>query len=299
MGGHDWAHPTIFPFEPVYGGEEGFKKLVKAVYGQGYTLGLHTNYKDVYRHSPDWNEEAIQRNEWGDLRYHGAWMGGWSYQGIPHKMLELYVKRDFPKLRELGLRGFWYFDAVGSVMEETFPPGERICRREYGEGMNAYFEEANKTFGCCGNELSIAPSLGVIVNTGIQWKGGGEPVSVNDNGYSIHSLLDRFVPFQFMVYHGICDYGAGPDVGGRVGTEYWKQPTGEQIEELYEQWKASQEWRGDLLFEFLTDYEQIAPGLTRSTFSDGTVIYVNRTGGKWEMNGIAVSGNGYVVKRPG
>jgi hypothetical protein len=79
--------------------------------------------------------------------------------------------------------------------------------------------------------------------------------------------------------------------------EYWKQPTREDIEVLHQQWEASKDWRGDLVFKFLTGYEEIAPGLTRSTFSDGTVVYVNRNAGEWEMDNVRVPGNGYVVRR--
>jgi len=298
VGGHDWAHPTIFPFEPAFGGEAGFRALVRTAREHGYTIGLHTNYKDVYRHSPDWNEEAIQRNFWGDLRYHGAWVGGWSYQGIPHKMLELYLKRDFPKLKALGLSGFWYFDAVGAVLEESFAPGERMCRREYAQGMNAWFRYANEVFGCCGNELSIAPSIGLLVHTNVHYPGDGEPTIQEGNGYSRCGLIDRFVPLQHMVYHGLCLYNGHAETAGRIGAEFWKKPTREQIARLYRQWRESERWRGDLEYEYFIEHEEIAPGVTRSVFSDGSEIYVNKTDRPWRRDGLSLPAEGCLVLRP-
>lgn len=295
LGGHDWAHPTIFPFEPNYGGEEEMKKLIAAVYAHGYTFGLHNNYKDVYRHSEDWREDAIQVNEWGELRYHGAWMGGYSYQGLPHKMLEYYARRDFPKLRELGMRGYWYCDAIGGVMEESFPPHDPICRREYGEGMNAYLQLAADTFGCVGNEVPIAPSLGVIVSTNILGFSGDSPVDPMQNGYARNGLLDHMVPLLHMVFHGICSYPGSAEIGGRVGMEYNKQPTREEIADLYARFAQWMEWGEELQYAFFTAHEEVAPGVWRSAFSDGTQILVNKTNCDITIDGKTVPAKGQLT----
>jgi hypothetical protein len=273
------------------------ERLLTAVNDAGYTFGLHVNYKDVYRHSKDWQDEAVQRNEWGEFRFHGAWMGGYSYQGIPHKMLEYYAKRDLPKLAEMGMHGFFYFDAIGGVMEESFPPGDPICRREYGEGMNAYMLEGERNFGCAGNEVSIAASLGVLTNTNIFYSGG--PIKNDANGYRRNGILDHFVPVQNMVYHGLSLYGGGPEVGGIVGGGSNAKTTPEKVKEDYARHVQSRDWGGDLHYEFLTEHEEVAPGVTRSGFSDGTVTFVNRNEEAWAGEGETVPARGYVVKRPG
>lgn len=296
-GGHDWAHPTIFPLEPVYGGEESFKRLVRTVNDAGYTFGVHVNYKDVYDHSPDWRDDAIQRNEWGDFRFHGAWMGGYSYQGIPHKMHEYYVKRDLPRLRDLGLRGFFYFDAIGAVMEESFPPGEPICRREYGEGMNAYIEEGNRLFGCAGNEVSIAGSLGTIVHSNIFYAGGA--VKEDASGYRRNGLLDHSVPVQHMVFHGLCLYGGGAEVGGMAGGGSWGKTTREDVEKGRRAWEQAQAWGGATHYAFFVDHRELAPGITRSAFSDGTVTLANRTETDWSDGTHTVPAKGHLVLREG
>jgi len=297
LGGHDWAHPTVFPFEPAYGGEKGMERLLQSVNNYCYTFGLHVNYKDVYRHSADWKDEAVQRNEWGEFRFHGAWMGGYSYQGIPHKMLEYYARRDLPKLAGMGMHGFVYFDAIGGVMEESFPPGEPVCRREYGEGMNAYMLEGERDFGCVGNEVSIAASLGVLTHTNIFYSGG--PIRNDANGYRRNGILDHFVPVQNMVYHGVCLYSGGAEVGGITGGGSNAKTTPEQVKKDYERHVQSRDWGGDLHYEFFTGHEEVAPGVTRSEFSDGTVIFANRNDEDWTGGEDVVPGKGYVVKRPG
>lgn len=297
LGGHDWAHPTIFPFEPTFGGEEEMKILLQAVKDHDYHIGLHTNYKDVYRHAPDWDPETIQVNEWGELRYHGAWMGGYSYQGLPHRM-KRFPERDFPKLKAMGFRGFWYFDAVGGVMEETFPPGEPITRREYCEGMNDYFEVANRIFGCCGNEVPVAASLGVIVNSNVFYGGMG-PIDPDNNGFARHGLMDHFVPLENMVFHGLCFYGGGAEVAGRSGYEIWKDVTKDEVKQIVqERYHSQQEWRGDLDWAFFTGHEEIEDGVTRSEFSDGTVIYASKRDQEWSNGKVTLEPKGYKVIKP-
>lgn len=299
FGGHDGAHPTVFPLETAHGGEEGFRRAIAALDKAGYHATFHLNYKDVYQCSPDWNEDAIQINECGELRLHGAWIGGFSYQGIPQEMLERFGRRDLPKLRKLGLSGMHYWDACLSVMEETYPPHRVITRREYGEGAMAYFRYAANLFGTVGCETSIAPLLGLIVNAGnTNYPNGGASRIYPANGYCEAALLDHWVPLQHVIYHGLCCYGGDAETGGRTGTEFNAAPTKDEIEQLHDRYVRYQEWGGDLQYEFITDHVMVAPMVFRTTFSDGTRTWVNRTREDWTGDGVTVTAKGYVVRRP-
>ncbi len=296
--GHDGAHPTVFPLEKAHGGEEGFRRMMKRLDEAGYRAGFHLNYKDCYRCSPDWAPDFIQINEYGELRYHGAWIGGYSYQGIPQEMLERFGRRDLPKLKALGLRGMHYWDACLSVMEETFPPNRVITRREYGEGAIGYFRYAADLFGAVGCETSVAPLLGVIVSAGnTSYPGGGASRKFDGNGYCEAALLDHWVPLQHIIYHGLCTYGGGPELAGRTGYEFNATPTKKEVDEIRRKYLAHREWGGDLDYEFITDHRVLAPGVTRTTLSDGTSIRVNASDRDWTGDGVTLAPKSHRVQR--
>jgi hypothetical protein len=306
FGGHDGAHPTVFPLEPAHGGEAGFRRMVERLNQAGYRATFHLNYKDTYECSPDWTPEAIQVSEYGDLRFHGAWIGGFSYQAIPQEMLERFGKRDLPRLRDLGLRGMHYWDACLSVMEETFParggvPNNRIItRREYGEGALAYFKYAAEVFGTVGCETSIVPLLGIIVNAGnATYPGEGASQKFPSNGFCEAGLIDHGVPMQHMVYHGLCCYGGGAELAGRTGYEFNAAPKKEEIDLIREKYVESQQWNGPLACEFITDHRMLAPRVFRTTFSDETKIYVNKSAQDWSGEGVTVATKGYSLRRGG
>lgn len=296
LGGHDWAHPTIFPFEPEYGGEEGVRRLIETCNELGFTIGLHSNYKDMYLHSPDWKDDACQRNEWGDFRYHGGWMGGLSYQGIPHKMLEHYCRRDFARLKEMGFHGFFYFDATGAVMEETFAPGEAITRREYCEGMNAYYLEGERAFGCVGNETPVTESLGIIINSNAGF-GSFAPIPADNNGFSRHGLMDHFVPLEPMIFHGLCFYGGGAETAGRTGMEFNRASERDRIPDCVERERATKEWRDAVDYAFFVDHREIASDVFVSVFSNGVKIYVNKTDAEKNCDGVTIPAKGHTLVR--
>lgn len=299
FGGHDGAHPTVFPLEPAHGGEAGFRRAIQAINDAGYRATFHLNYKDTYQCSPDWCPPCIQVNEYGQMRLHGAWIGGYSYQAIPQEMLERFGKRDLPKLRELGLRGMHYWDACLSVMEETFPPGRVITRREYGEGALAYFKYAAEVFGTVGCETSIAPLLGTVVNvgnTGYLFDGG--PGVFAGNGFSENALIDHWVPLEQMIYHGLCCYGGGAEIAGRTGYEFNAKPTAAELAKIAEKVREHRRWGGDLDFAFITDHRMVAPSVTCTTLSDGTRIWVNKGTQEWKDEAGAIEPKGFRISRP-
>lgn len=296
--GHDGAHPTVFPIEPAHGGDEAFRAMMQRIEQAGYRATFHLNYKDTYRCSPDWTPEAVQINECGELRYHGAWIGGYSYQAIPQEMLERFGRRDLPKLKALGLRGMHYWDACLSVMEETFPPHRVITRREYGEGAIAYFKYAADIFGTVGCETTIAPLLGIIANAGnTTYPLGGETGKFPANGYCEAAMIDHWVPLQHIIYHGLCAYGAGPELAGRTGYEFNATPTRQEIDKIRAKWLEHRQWGGNLDYEFITHHERFAPRITRTMFSDGTTIWVNASKQAWAGEGVSLDAGAYIIRR--
>jgi hypothetical protein len=105
------------------------------------------------------------------------------------------------------------------------------------------------------------------------------------------------VPLEHIIYHGLCCYGGGAELGGRTGYEFNAAPTQKEIDQIRQKYLESQQWNGPLAYEFITDHRMIAPSVFRITFSDGTKIYVNKSGQDWTGEGLNVTAKKYAIQR--
>jgi hypothetical protein len=174
-----------------------------------------------------------------------------------------------------------------------------ITRREYGEGALGYFKYAAEIFGTVGCETSIAPVLGIVGNVGnTSYPNNGKPGKFTANGYCEAALLDHWVPLQHMVYHGLTSYGGGPEVAGRTGTEFSAPVKREQVVELKARYDKHRAWTGPLDYAFMIDHRTLEGGAVRTTLSDGTRIYVNKSAQPWSGEGVTLEPGAHAVKRP-
>ena len=73
--GYDNQHPDILPTAPECGGDAAFAEACRRIRALGYLLCLHDNYQDIYRDSPSWDENLIQKNREGKA-HRGRRVGG-------------------------------------------------------------------------------------------------------------------------------------------------------------------------------------------------------------------------------
>ncbi len=69
--GYDNGLPTSYPAGQQYGGEAALLEVASLCQANGYLLGLHTNYVDMYPNSEDWDPAALALNS------SGAWIPAW------------------------------------------------------------------------------------------------------------------------------------------------------------------------------------------------------------------------------
>jgi hypothetical protein len=178
------------------------------------------------------------------------------------------------------------------------PRNRIITRREYGEGAIAYFKYAAEIFGTVGCETSIVPLLGIIVNAGnTTYPSEGASRKFPSNGFCEAGLIDHWVPMQHIIYHGLCCYGGGAELAGRTGYEFNAAPKKEEIDKIREKYVETQQWNGPLAWEFITDHRMLDSGVFRTSFSDGTKVYVNKGTKDWSGEGVTVAAKKHAIRR--
>ncbi|EQD53208.1 hypothetical protein B1B_10375, partial [mine drainage metagenome] len=108
--GHDGLYPTRFPIERRLGGEEGFRELIGITSELGYQPQVHDNYQMNVPHAPDWDEDCVIQDQFGEPLVRGWWAGGLEYGTWPAALPEERVGGHLRRLKSLGLRGMGYCD---------------------------------------------------------------------------------------------------------------------------------------------------------------------------------------------
>ena len=304
-GGHDGAFPDLFPINDVFGGEAGLRKLLATAQELNYPMAAHTNLIDSYSFS-----KRVSPQDWlvdPDGTYHlgGKWGGGQSYYLCPECACKKFAAEDFKNLWDLGFRGTHYLDVASIKQPDAcYSPDHPLTKEENAAWRNRIFAMAREVFGAVSSEGSIDFCAGdldfvLYVNFGIQLSNA--PV-----------LCERLIPFWSLVYHGIitanCAYSTvnemvkdDPDLwlynlewGGRP-TAYFHskfRPTTDGVaadmrcatDEELEQGVTALAARAAefdklayLQLEYIEEHDEIAPGVIRECYSDGTVIVINRS----------------------
>jgi hypothetical protein len=155
--GHDGAWPTRFPIDERLGGAEGFKRLIAAGKTLGYMVGVHDNYLDNYKRSPDWDPDLCVGNIYGQPLKQGVWSGGQNHRGWGLALPDRLLKDQLLKMKELGIEGVYYIDAMAMPLEVSYNPkhGERRYRRACAEGQVRILREAEDIFGGSATEMGF------------------------------------------------------------------------------------------------------------------------------------------------
>jgi len=286
------------PLHEEHGSEQAFRQMVDRINEAGYRVTIRVDDKYADRSSADWDPASIQINEYGNGRLRKASSGRYAFQRIPGESFRQPMKNDLLRLESWDLQGMQFGGTWLSVMEETFPPNQVLTRRQYGQEVIADIKDAAERFGTVGCESGSVPLLGVIVSTTkIIYPHAGAPAGIRFNGYCEAALIDHWVPIQHMILHGLCCYAGGPELAGRAGARFEGVPTRKKVDEFRRHLLEYQEWGSDLDYEFITDHHSVAPGVSKTTLSGGTQIWVNRTEQDWSGPDRLVKSRGHLVER--
>ncbi len=125
-GGFDESHPDIWPPEPALGPVDDLRKILAL---PSPLIGtLHDNYQDIYRQCPSWPKGVIRLPS-GGLMPGGYWSGGQAYILNPRNGVE-YARRNWEKVKTLGLRALYCDTATGVQFYESYEPGNTLTRAQ-------------------------------------------------------------------------------------------------------------------------------------------------------------------------
>ena len=306
-GGHDARGPTTFPVSPESGGEAELKKMIKFGQDLGFIVDGHSNYTDAFTCSPDWSPDNISKSPEGKLEKNGAWSGGRAYNLCLKTAWEKYIKRDIPKIADLGFRGAHYIDVFTAVYPyRCYDPNHPGNRKQIGEIQKQIALKCRELFGGFSSECGFDHFIGQVdyinyVTAPMRAKYIYKSKSMQ--------FIDKFVPFWELVYHDIVLHNTDKitqevlsqennlrliEFGGRpifysVGTY--------NIEGIRQAYKQFLELRYLLLEEMLS-HKEIADNVFEIKYGDGSVVVVNRTNKAFDYNGQKILAMSYKLFKP-
>jgi hypothetical protein len=222
--GHDGRFPELLPVEEQLGGEAKLRKLIKKAQAMGYQIVCHNNSYDAYMIADTWDAEYIIKKPDGALSTHAVYSGGRMYDICPQRSFERFAQKELRAIADLGFRGLHYNDVLTVVQpRDCFDPRHPLNKNQGAAWVGKIMGEAQMVMGgsasegghdfCCG-QLDYALYASIVPP---------KP----------HPLVDRFVPFWQLVYHGIilsnpfpptCNYTIKDEATRLMLTEFGGRP---------------------------------------------------------------------------
>lgn len=325
-GGHDGRYPQVFPVEPALGGEDALRATIRHGQSLGYQMVAHDCYYGAYRISEDWSEEYLRKERDGSPQKGGAWGGGQSYNICLARALDLFAKRDMPRIRALGFNGLHYSDVLSILgPRPCYDPAHPQTRGQDAKATTRILALAQKTFGGSQSEGSLdfaAPALDRLLYVDCdKW------LPLTNRPY-----VDARVPLYETVYHGVMLYTLSTEsVNSRPGEdaylrgiEYGAAPLayfyGHFLLDAAKNWLGKNDYRyddpgqlketvaglrrvyddvgrlGHLQMEFLESHRQIEEGVVETTYANGQRVLVNYREEPFALPaGVAVPPRNYLL----
>ena len=326
IGGHDGRWPQAFPPEPLLGGDAKLRECVRAVREMGYLIVPHGNYLDAYRIADSWDEEWVAKDSNGDFYTSGNWGGGHSVRICPQRAYERFCSRDMLRMGAYGFKGLGYFDVVSIIPAmECHDPRHPVNRAEAAKWWGKGAALSKRVFGGFASEGAFDHFVGDLDSALY--------VSFSDPRKERIGLVDRMAPFPQLVYNGV--FAMNPftrTVNFTAQERYWQLKLiefgGRPVFYFYSKFKDDgKNWMGDgdlgcatdeelrrsiatikegsdiyaklapLQFEFMEEHDSLGGGVWRTTYSDGSRVYVNYGTEPAVADGLSVPAKGWLMKR--
>lgn len=324
--GHDGRWPQALPVEEDIGGETGLRHLIEKAKSMGYQITCHTNNSDAYRIADCFSEDLVRKNKDGSLQRGGTWSGGNMYNTCPQAMAQI-NRQMLDDVADLGFHGLHYIDVIGVVPpRKCADPKHPVNRTEDVQWNRELFQYAKEKLGGISSEGAF-DHLSDVLDYGLYIHFGGNRKD---------PLCDEDIPLWQMVYHGSILHNPSTNTvnyplkdadalleevefGGRPSFYYYSRfvtesagrknwmgevdmrcTTPEEMDEsvaalkrAYTEYKT----RRDLQYCFMDRHEKIADNVYRVTYSNGTLILVNRGEKTYEDENITLAGKSYRILR--
>lgn len=329
VGGHDGRWPQIFPVEPSLGGEAKLKEAIAHAQALGYHVVAHCNHRDAYLIADSWDAEYIrEKNSDGSLRRgKTTWGGGRMYTICPQRAYERFALQQMPMVRAMGFRGLHYLDVYSCVgAERCDDPRHPLNERESVKWVGHILQLGRDTFG------GISSEGGYDMNAGqldyVLYVSFARPFDAK----TYAGLVDRLVPLFQLAYNGIIlsnpyTTTVNAQIKGRASelktVEFGARPS----YYLHANFKTSGgNWMGDvdltcetdevlaksvaavkrgvdayrktwkLQYEFMDGHDELAPGVFRTTYSNGAKVYVNYNDKPSTVDGLEIPAQDWLLK---
>ena len=330
VGGHDGRWPQVFPVEPSLGGEEALKRAIRHARNSGYQVVAHANHRDAYLIADSWDSEYVREKgpDGSLLMPKITWGGGAKYTMCPQRAYERFAVKDMPMIRAMGFEGLHYLDVFScerSIGCED--PRHPLTTKDGARYMGHILRLGREVFG------GIASEGGFDFNAGeldyVLYVYFADPFG------KMPKLVSRYVPLFQLVYNGIIlsnpfTVTVNAPLKGRSSelklVEYGARPTFYYYANFRTPGKDSN-WMGDvdmtcgderalresvsmikrsfdvysplmsLQYEFLEQHDELASGLFRLVYSNGTKVYVNYGKEAKTVEGLSVAAEDYVVSK--
>ena len=330
VGGHDGRWPQIFPVEPALGGEEKLKAAIRHAQDLGYQVVAHCNHRDCYIIADSWDAEYVRtKNPDGSLmRPKTTWGGGRMYTICPKRAYERFATKDMPMVRAMGFRGMHYLDVFSCLRSDPCcDPRHPLNGREAAKYVGFIMQLARDTFGGAASEGSYDHHAGQLDT--VLYVSFARPFEKTP------ALVTRYVPAFQLVYNGIIlsnpftttvnamlkgrpselkavEFGARPTfyyyanflTPGKgknwMGDEDLTCATDADLEKSVTAVKRAldgYERRAALQYCFMDGHDELAPGVYRTSYSDGTKVYVNYNKQAADVDGVSIPAEDWKLVR--
>ena len=333
VGGHDGRWPQVFPVEPSLGGEAKMREAIAHAQGLGYEVVAHGNHRDAYLIADSWDAEYIrEKNADGTLRRgRTTWGGGRMYTICPQRAYERFALQQMPMVRALGFRGLHYLDVYSCVgAERCDDPRHPLNERQSAAWVGHILQLGRDTFGGIASEGSYDQNAGQLDY--VLYVSFARPF----DAATYKGLVDRLVPMFQLVYNGIIlsnpyTTTVNAPLKGRASElktiEFGGRPSFYFHANFLTPGKGKN-WMGDvdltcatddelarsvaaikrgvdayqkvwrLQYEYMEGHDELAPGVYRTRYADGTRVYVNYNDAPAEVERVAVPARDWTVRGP-
>ncbi len=286
--GHDGRYPSRFPVNPVEGGEKAFRELIAWGKSQGLVISVHDNIYDSHEVGEDFNRDDLVELRDGTPWRNIPWAGGLTYKICPLKGMRI-VERDMPKMKEMGIYGNYYLDAVAAFFP-CHAPAHPATRGEFIAAMRRIFTYTRGLFGTLSLEVPFGPYYdlmdGVYSDDSMMWLDRFTDFRKN--------FIDEVVPFLPIALHNSVRYqrhgsskadalrtlawGAMPfiEVAARHAHGAHGMPLYDDLRDYArEGYRLCCEEHVDLLTQDLEQVDTFPGELSRTRFANGAQLLVN------------------------
>ncbi len=313
--------PDHFPADKHLGGGKALKELAEYAAGKGVNLYLKANYVKPYQDSNGVNagKEAVRGINREVLKQYIYYLSsGWNTDNYFYLLKPAVVEKrgtaELDSYAKLGVAGV-QFEHFGSLLYSDEDNNSATDRKQTENAYLSVLDQYRKA------ELNTAVDYGYAYSLGYADRIDGVPLDSSGFVYT-----DRAIPFYQLALHGLLPYTSGPvnlfdDSRGQMlraleygalpsyeltyaptsdlqrtletrlfssGLEDWLTPSAQSYLELKDVYDS-------IAGQQMTNHEELAPKVFRTTYASGVSIIVNYNAAAVEADGVNVAAYGYAV----